>query len=262
MDLFRRASGRAGGLPGLPRQLQRADRSAARQRAKPERAARKGLGMNGEPVFTRKLFIGWIAGAIALFALSLFLMGSGEQSGPDSTGASTFSRSAIGHAGIAEVLTRLGIPVVKSRYNSLEKLSDDGLLVIAEPRAARQSEEELRTLLKADVVLLVLPKWIGEPSKQTQGWVRRVAERFPSDPQWALHLVAPRGEVVRESGDVTFTTNALGLTPSLVTPVQLMRGQGLRALIAGDRGMLLGEVTDQAVTRGRTIWVLSDPDVI
>jgi hypothetical protein len=215
--------------------------------------------MNGEPVFSRRLFMGWIAGAVVLFAVSLFLLGTtGEQSGPDSTGASTFSRSAIGHAGIAEVLTRLGIPVVKSRYNSLEKLSDGSLLVIAEPRMARQSEEEIRTLLKADVVLLVLPKWFGLPSKQTEGWLREVAQRFPAEPQWALRLVAPRAEVVREPGDVTWTTNALGLAPSLASPIQLMSGPGLRAIIGGERGMLLGEISE----RGRRIWVLSDPDVI
>ncbi len=215
--------------------------------------------MNGEPIFSRRLFMGWIAGAVVLFAASLFLMGSsGEQSGPDSTGASTFSRSAIGHAGIAEVLTRLGIPVVKSRYNSLEKLSDGSLLVIAEPRTARQSEEEIRTLLKADDILLVLPKWIGLPSKQTDGWLRQVVERLPGEPQWALRLVAPRAEVVRETGDVTWTTNALGLTPSLASPIQLMSGPGLRPIIGGERGMLLGEISD----RGRRIWVLSDPDVI
>jgi hypothetical protein len=218
--------------------------------------------MNGEPVFSRRLFMGWIAGAVVLFAVSLFLMGGGEVSGPDSTGASTFSRSAIGHAGIAEVLTRLGVPVVKSRYNSLEKLSAGGLLVIAEPRTARQSEEEIRTLLKADDILLVLPKWTGRPSKQTDGWLRDVTERVTGEPQWALRLVAPRAEVVRETGDVTWSTNTFGLAPNLASPIQLMRGPGLRAIIAGDRGMLLGEISDQTGSRNRRIWVLSDPDVI
>ena len=65
-------------------------------------------------------------------------------------------------------------------------------------------------------------------------------------------------EVVRESGDVTWTTNALGLAPNLASPIQLMRGPGLRAIIAADRGMLVGEISD----RNRKIWVLSDPDVI
>ena len=214
--------------------------------------------MSGEPVFSPRLLVGWIAGAVVIFAISLFLMGGGELTGPDSTGASTFSRSAIGHAGIAEVLNRLGMPAVKSRYNSLEKLSPGSVLVIAEPRVARQSEEELRNLLKASTILLVLPKWMGLPSEQTQGWLRQVEERLPAEAQWALRLVAPRAEVVRETGEVTWTTNTLGLAPNIASPVQLVRGGGLRPIIAAGPNMLVGEISE----RNRKVWVLSDPDVI
>jgi len=57
------------------------------------------------------------------------------------------------------VLQRQDIPVVKSQSNSLDKLTRGSLLVIAEPTPARQSEEIIRTLLKADTILIVLPKW-------------------------------------------------------------------------------------------------------
>jgi Domain of unknown function (DUF4350) len=211
-----------------------------------------------EPIFPRRLLIGWVAGAVVVFLVSLFLMGGGDPTDADSTGPSTFSRSAVGHAGIAEVLQGVGIPVVKSRYNSLEKVTPDSLLVIAEPRPGRQSEEAIRSLLKAFRVLLVLPKWTGQPSERTPGWLREVRERSDADAQWALHLVAPRAQLVRENGQVTWTTNAFGLAPSLVTPIQLVRGGGLRAIIASDRGILLGEIED----RNRRIWILSDPDLI
>ena len=153
--------------------------------------------MSGEPVFSGRLLAGWIAGAVVVFAISLYLMGGGEVSGPESTGPSTFSRSAVGHAGLAEVLQRLGIAVVKSRYNSLEKLAPGSVLVIAEPRPGQQSEEAIRMLLKADRILLVLPKWTGLPSEQTPGWLREVRPRSTNDAQWALNLVAPRAQVVR-----------------------------------------------------------------
>jgi hypothetical protein len=204
--------------------------------------------------------MGWVAAAIVLFALSLYLMGSGEIGGVDSTGPGTFSRSAIGHAGLAEVLQRLGLPVVKSQYNSLEKLSPGSVLVIAEPRPSRQSEEAIRAFLKANTILLVLPKWTGEPSEQTTGWLREARERFIGDAQWALNIVAPGAEVVRAGVGTSdsWSTNDLGPAPSLVPPIQLMRGGGLRAIIATDGGMLLGEIRD----RDRRIWVLSDPDLI
>jgi uncharacterized protein DUF4350 len=209
-------------------------------------------------VFSPRLLIGWVAGAVVIFAISLYLMGGGEVGAPESVGPSTFSRSAIGHAGIAEVLQRLGVPVVKSRFDSLGKLSRGSVLVIAEPRPSRQSEEAIRTLLKADTILLVLPKWTGRASEQWHGWLREAGEQFIGDAQWALRLVAPRAEVARESGTVTWSTNTLGLAPSLASPVQLIRGEGLRPLIAGERGMLLGELSE----RNRRVWVLADPDVI
>jgi hypothetical protein len=214
--------------------------------------------MSDQPIFSRKVLIGWIVAAVVIFAASLYLMGATEHTGPDSTGASTYSRSAIGHAGIAEVLQRLDIPVVKSSSNSLERLSSGGVLVIAEPQRVRQSEEATRTLLRATTVLLVLPKWFGVPSDQRPGWVRHVGERPLNDARWVLNLVAPRAEVVRETGDVSWTTNTLGLAPNLRSPAQLMRGTALRPIIASDRGMLVGEILND----GRRIWVLADPDVI
>ncbi len=214
--------------------------------------------MTAEPVFSRRLLLAWIVGAVVMFAISLYFMGGGELSGPDSVGPSTFSRSAIGHAGIADVLAQLAIPVVKSRSSSLEKLSPGSVLVIAEPRRSGQSEDAIRTLMQARTILLVLPKWTGQPSDQKTGWLREVDERPALDAQWALNLFAPRGEVVREKSVVQWTTNALHIAPNLDLPVQLVRGDRLRPVIGATQGMLVGELSD----KDRKIWVLADPDVI
>jgi hypothetical protein len=211
-----------------------------------------------QPVFSPRLLVAWIVGAVVVFAISLYFMGGGELGGPDSVGPSTYSRSAIGHAGIADVLQQLAIPVVKSRSGSLEKLSPGSVLVIAEPRRAGQNEEAIRTLLKADTILLVLPKWTGQASQQEPGWLREVAEGPRLDAEWALNLVAPRGEVKRENGTVQWTTNALRATPELDLPVQLISGDRLRPIVGAQQGMLVGEISE----RNRKIWVLADPDVI
>jgi hypothetical protein len=209
------------------------------------------------PIFSRKLMLGWIAGAIVIFAASLYLMGSKEYEGPEAAGASTYSRSAIGHAGIFDVLQRLDIPVIKSLSNSMEKVGAGGVLVLAEPRASFR-QDDLISKLKAERVLLVLPKWVGLPSDRHPGWVREVRARGTSDPSSVVDLVASRMEVVREDGPVLWTTNELDLRPDVVKPTQLMRGTGLRPVIAGDKGMLVGEL----VERNRRVLVLSDPDVI
>ena len=209
------------------------------------------------PIFSRKLMLGWIAGAVVIFAASLYLMGSKDYEGPESAGASTYSRSAIGHAGIFDVLQRLNIPVVKSLSNSIEKLGSGGVLVLAEPRASLR-QDDLTSKLKAERVLLVLPKWFGLPSNQHQGWVREVRERSTFDASSVVGLVASRMEAVREDGPVLWTTNELDLRPDVMKPTQLMRGTGLRPVIAGDKGMLVGEL----VERNRRVLVLADPDVI
>ena len=117
--------------------------------------------MSSQPVFSQRVLVGWIAAAVIIFAISLYFMGGGQFTDPEGVGPSTYSRSALGHTGIAAVLQRQDIPVVKSQSNSLDKLTRGSVLVIAEPRATGQSEEIIRTLLKADTILIVLPKWIG-----------------------------------------------------------------------------------------------------
>jgi hypothetical protein len=211
-----------------------------------------------EPIFSRRLLIGWIGAAVATFAVSLYFMGSqGQPGGVDVVGPSTFSRSAIGHAGIADTLQRLGVPVVKSRYNSADKLGPYGVLVIAEPRPAALPEPALHALLDVKRSLLVLPKWSGAPSQTTPGWVREVTELPLSEAEWALRLLVPQGSVVRETQAPAWTTNLLGRTPQVAAPVQLMRSERLRPIVAGSAGILIGELN-----RNRGIWILADPDVI
>jgi len=212
--------------------------------------------MTSDSLFSPRLLIGWIAAAIITFAVSLYLMGSNDLGG-DTTGPSSFSRSAIGYAGLAEVLQQLHIDVVKSRDDSLGKLTPKSVLVIAEPRPGGKTERIMRTLLTADTILLVLPKWIGRPSRDKPGWLGK-AELLPSAAiEWALHLVAPKAEMLQVD-KAAWQTNTFAIEPSLDAPIDLIRGAGLRPLIGSADAMLLGELTDH----NRTVWILSDPDIV
>jgi hypothetical protein len=212
--------------------------------------------MTRDSLFSPRLLVGWIVAAIITFAVSLYLMGSNELGG-DTTGPSSFSRSAIGYAGLAEVLQRLGIDVVKSRDDSLGTLTAKSVLVIAEPRPGAKTERIMRTLLTADTILLVLPKWSGRPSRKKPGWLGE-AELIPSVAiEWALHLVAPKAEMLQVE-KAAWQTNTFAVEPTLDAPIDLIRGAGLRPLIGSADAMLLGELTDH----NRTVWILSDPDVV
>ena len=133
---------------------------------------------------TDKLFRGvpdawWVRGAVVSVALVLFYMifGSSFES-VRSHGADAFSRSAIGHAAIVEILKeRLEVPVLISRFRTVERARPGDLLLLLEPPVG--STYQLRKMVhrataKGVRVLLVLPKWRGEQGKGRRGWVESV----------------------------------------------------------------------------------------
>ena len=216
--------------------------------------------MTPEPIFSRRVLTGWIVAGLLTFLASLYFMtrDDGTNPGNDAIGPSTFSRSAIGHAGFAEILRNLGIPVVQSQYDSAEKLSAGSVLVIAEPLPMLQTLEALHPLLDAKTVLLILPKRSGSPSEARPEWLGK-AETLPDGLATSvLRYVVPQGEIKRQPTVDHWTKNELGPVPTLGAPAQLMVSDQLRPIIATDAGMLLG-----ALKKGdRRLWVLSDPDVI
>jgi hypothetical protein len=210
--------------------------------------------MNG--IFSQRLLIGWVTAAVLTFVISLYLMGGSGQ-GNETIGPSTYSRSAIGYAGIADVLQKLDLPVVKSRSDSLGEAASGGVLVIAEPLPGAKTETIIRTLLKADTILLILPKWIGRQSDDKPSWIGEATHLDPDVAAWALHLVAPKADLTDVS-TANWTTNTLNLAPNIEAPIRLMHGDRLQPIIGTADGMLLGELRD----KNRRIWVLSDPDIM
>jgi hypothetical protein len=215
--------------------------------------------MTAQPVFSPRLLIGGIAAAAVTFVCSLYFMGGGgDVSATDNVGPGSFSRSAIGHAGFADVLSRLGISVVKSQYDSLAKLGPGSVLVVGEPRRGALPEAGIRDLLNARTVLLVLPKWRGEPSERHRGWITEATPAALAEAQWALGLIGDRGEVVRVPSTGNLRVNQLHAAPTLAAPMQLVKGGRLLPLVAFADGVLVGEIRE----RNRRLLVLADPDVI
>jgi hypothetical protein len=205
-------------------------------------------------IFSRRLLTAWIAATGLALALTFALLWRGES--PGSVGASTFSRSAIGHAGIAEILRRRQDDVIQSQGDSLQRTGAGGLLVLAEPNIG--PAEGWRALLRARKVLLVLPKWQGQPDGGNPGWIGAAVPLEAAVPQAILGQGVPGGRVVRPAGDVAWDRNEIGPAPHLTAPVQLVQSSALRPIVAGPDGILLGEL-DRG---GRRLWLLSDPDVL
>jgi hypothetical protein len=209
-----------------------------------------------QAIFTPRLLAAFIAAATLTVVLSLFFMLHGEST--STVGPSTFSRSAIGHAGIADILQRTGFTVIKSQGDSLHRVGAGGVLVLAEPQLDVPADRAQMALLQANKVLLVLPKWLGSSDSRQPGWIDMAAPISTLVAQSVLNAVGGHGEVVRPAGPVVWRRNDIGAAPHLTAPVQLMTSTELRPIVGSDGGMLLGERRDN----GRDLWVLSDPDAI
>jgi hypothetical protein len=106
-------------------------------------------------------------------------------------------------------------------------------------------------------VLLVLPKWTGLPGGSHPGWIAQ-ALPLPPNAARAAGQVA-NVEIVRAQRVSYWSHNEIGRNPAIAEGgVQLMKSARLRPVVATDSGMLVGELR----SGGRTLWILSDPDVM
>jgi hypothetical protein len=220
--------------------------------------------MSDASVFSPRILLIWVAALAAIFALSLYLLAFGD-SAPETqaTGPSAYSRSAIGYAGLAELLRRAQIPVVKKRIGSVADNSKSNLLIVAEPQASAAAEANGLVFGRSANVLVILPKWNGVGDERHQGWVKFVEAAPEGDANWALSILGAGGNVARgvaggSALDKVVTVNRLAIDPTLPDDPQLIVRSALTPIVATSAGLLIGE----EMQRGRRIWVFADPDIL
>ncbi len=203
------------------------------------------------------LAAGVAALAVAAVAVSLYLALAEQSDASD--GASTYSRSALGHSVLLEVLRRRGVDASASRGASREKLHGDGLLVLAEPDVD-PSPEALRGLLRARHVLLVLPKWEPDGEAGQHGWIALAVPKPAFLAQTILKDALPGATAIRPgNATAVFELNKLAAgVPHLEAPLQLIQSAALTPVLASKDHVLLGYLPR---ARGE-LWVLADPDLI
>jgi hypothetical protein len=215
--------------------------------------------MSAATVFSPRVILGWIAAVAATFALSLYLMAfGGGDTQRNAIGPSVFSRSAIGYAGLAELIRRVGIPVVKHRSGDAGSAGPGKLLIIAEPPLSTAQEQGRFAFGSADRVLVILPKWQGHRSASHSGWIADAALLPTTIADQAIAKSGASGRTARAIRPDSWTTNALGVAPALGRLVQVIQDGNLRPIVADGGDVLIGEKAD----RDRRIWILSDPDML
>ena len=202
--------------------------------------------------------IGVVAVSLAI-AAALTVFGD-DLGGKHSAGVDAYSVSAIGHRGLAQLLDKLGVPVMVSRSDSSAR-ARNGLLIVAEPAVTDEaSRDRLAALISegwAQRVLVVLPKWYGSVERG-QRWIAD-AKLLPVTEVAAVLGALVEGVELRRAAVADPELSFAGVRPVIREP-QLIVSERLNAMISNARGeQLLGKlVKDDDVE----LYVLSDPDVV
>ncbi|MHC4164252.1 MAG: DUF4350 domain-containing protein, partial [Planctomycetota bacterium] len=207
----------------------------------------------------------WLLAVGGLSLLSAVFWGlfGADVVGVSSARADSFSRSALGHHALVELLRELEIPVVVSRFDSGHRAGRAALLVLAEPQlgdsSTRDADALRRTVAAAGGALLVLPKWRGVDDPERPGWIAEASLRPAEEPNEFLDIVGVEdARVVRPAATTDWRTELVDGAPSLSAPQLLLRAGSVTGLVHCSEGILFGRVEMHV----GSLYVLSDPDVL
>ncbi len=212
---------------------------------------------------SRLRFACTFAGVLSLGVIVFVLLSGGQVPYKVTTGANAYSKSAIGHVALAEVLRSYGLPVVVSQFDSVTKSVRGGVLVVAEPPLSRNwrsthAGRYFASALRAPALLVVLPKWRGVRDSILPAWIAGVYPWPLTTVKEIANVVVPDAVVAREETSAEFRSAQSLTMPTIVQQPQLLRSASLEPIVYNDTGILLGEVQHET----HRIWILSDPDVL
>ena len=210
------------------------------------------------PFALRTLLIVIVIGGCAVAGLVYLSLYGRDFDEPLTAEASAFSRSSIGHKAFFETLRRLGLAVQISRFASVGKAGASDVLVVAEPTANKDNNDLLESLHAVPQALLVLPKWEAAPDPADPHRDLALALLPEKDALAIYERVMGEAKLVRHDNPVILPAGRFFEGAIKLTNAQFIEDANLRTLIPGRWGALLGEYT----VGGKTLWVLSDPDLL
>jgi hypothetical protein len=222
----------------------------------------------------------WISLLCGLsFAAAVFFIAFGEElEGPSNPHANTFSKSALGHQGLAGLLDALGLGTVSRRGRGGAMPGPRRPLVLAEPdlallaAGASRLDALAREAAEAGAPLVVvLPKWRGEPRPGRPEWI---GEAHPLPVEALGQVFDSLGateladlEVLRSAAGprrCSASWTAGGGDADLrvdLEPAQLLpAGSGFEAVVSCRGGLLVARRT--LSPSGAELFVVADPDLL
>jgi hypothetical protein len=203
---------------------------------------------------------------VGVFSFSAFLVLSAYapdlRSGSDG-GAHALSKSAIGFAGLAELLSEEGAPVVISRGQPPHGAGQAGVLVLTP--TSLTDLKQLQALRYDGAILVVLPKWIAAPSPLHAGWVQKVDLLPLADAAAPLGGASKSVSIARRKG---VASPVLKLSPTATgdrAPLPLGRIESLQTISGPDLDPVILDEQGKAVLaqfKSTAVFVLADPDLM
>jgi hypothetical protein len=194
----------------------------------------------------------------ATFALGVFGDLLAE---PQSFGADSWSRSALGHRAFEELVKAQGRTVLVSRHRTPDRAREGAPTALLEPSVGGEDDGRSKAMLSdiqsaAVRLLVVLPKRIGSFDQLHPKWIGSVRYAPIEEAQRILDALSIEGQVIRPAATISRWTGELP-APDIADP-QLVRSEKLHPLLASSAGMLVGELSSDA----SQVIILADPDVL
>jgi hypothetical protein len=227
--------------------------------------AREGLEIADvdRPFSRRAVLIAVALGVCALVAAVLLaVLDDGDDQA--SAGPDSYSRSALGHRGLVELLGGEGITVVRSQSESGRRAGSRALLFVAEPRLASSEQKQALTDLMAQAhqMVLVLPKRAGYRDTTHPAWIDETELLPEADADAVISGAGIDAHVVRVSATPRFESQLAEAFPvgAQVADLQLIAPDAkLRPIVYAPEGILVGRAEGADSV---DVIVISDPDLI
>ena len=203
---------------------------------------------------------------IGVFSFSAFLVLSAYapdlRSGSDGR-AHALSKSAVGFAGLAELMRASGEPVVISRAPPRLGADEPGVAVLT-PEASTDPKQ-IQAFRFNGAILLVLPKWDVAPAPLHEGWVSKaglIPEVAVAGPMAGLsgsvkieRRAGTSRPVLKRSSMAMFDANTV-LQLGQIDSLQTVTGSDLQPVLTDERGKSV-----LALSTKRAMFILADPDL-
>jgi hypothetical protein len=221
-----------------------------------------------QAVFNAKTILLVIFLGVFSFSAYFVLAGfAGDLKSGNNGGSHALSKSAIGYAGLLQLLKLDQNHVGISR--SPELIGDDRYALRVVSLNPNPSPVTLDELTLNTPTLIIMPKWQTGKLPGKKGWVRKrnvpVSDTFEkAHLEKILDAIAPETSIRRQSGGASkvsiLPSLQLGTSETIdfynFEKLQTIAGSDVVSIIVSDKGTILAQIADQ------DIYILSDPDFL